>query len=67
MTGNIVYYIAPMMMPFIYFAMVTFFLLGIIQIFRSTKKEEHHDTSCQCNHDHQIKGPTPVKLLIYSI
>ncbi|MBU9714748.1 TIGR03943 family putative permease subunit [Evansella tamaricis] len=66
MTGNIVYYIAPSMMPFIYFALGTFFLLGIMQVFRSTKKDSHQD-SCSCEADHQIKGPFPVKLLIYSI
>ncbi|PIB49320.1 hypothetical protein AOA57_10930, partial [Pseudomonas sp. 2588-5] len=48
LTGNIVYYIAPMMMPFIYFALVVFFLLGIIQVFRSTTKTDHDHHECAC-------------------
>ncbi|UTR14550.1 TIGR03943 family protein [Salipaludibacillus sp. LMS25] len=67
LTGNIVYYIAPMMMPFIYFALVVFFLLGIMQVFRSTAKTEHNHHDCTCEHDHHIKGPSWVKMLIYSI
>ncbi|WP_280768319.1 TIGR03943 family putative permease subunit [Salipaludibacillus daqingensis] len=70
LSGNIVYYIAPTMMPFIYFSMTTFFFLGIVQVFRSTKKEDDHDhdhTACNCEHDHQINGPPWVKVMIYSI
>ncbi|MCD8508964.1 MAG: TIGR03943 family protein [Bacillus sp. (in: Bacteria)] len=67
LSGNIVFYIAPLMMPFIYFAMITFFVLGIMQIFRSTSKEDDEHQNCGCEHDHQIKGPPWVKVLIYSI
>ncbi|MFA9556052.1 TIGR03943 family protein [Evansella sp. AB-rgal1] len=67
-SGNLVYYIAPTMYPFIYFAMTTFFILGIIQIFRSTSKnDDEHEQHCNCDHDHQIRGPKLVKLGIYSI
>ncbi|SER46934.1 TIGR03943 family putative permease subunit [Salipaludibacillus aurantiacus] len=66
LTGNIVYYIAPSMMPFIYFALVTFFILGIVQVFRSTKNDEE-DSSCGCEHEHQISGPSWLKLIIYGI
>ncbi|RNA69046.1 TIGR03943 family putative permease subunit [Alteribacter keqinensis] len=68
-SGNIIYYIAPKMMPFVYFALVTFFLLGTIQIFRSTRKEHDHEhgASCSCGHDHKIPGPPFVKLAIYSV
>lgn len=67
LSGNIVFYIAPLMMPFIYFAMFTFFVLGIMQIFRSTSKNEEEHQNCGCEQDHQIKGPPWVKVLIYSI
>ncbi|MDQ0256168.1 putative membrane protein [Evansella vedderi] len=67
LSGNIVFYIAPMMMPFIYFAMITFFVLGIMQIFRSTSKDGEGEHQCSCESDHQIKGPAWVKVLIYSI
>nr|WP_051314684.1 TIGR03943 family protein [Alteribacter aurantiacus] len=68
-SGNIIYYIAPKMMPFVYFGLVTFFILGTVQIFRSTKKEANHEhgPSCSCGHDHQIPGPPLVKLAIYSV
>lgn len=70
-TGNIVYYIAPTMMPFIYFALAVFTLLGIVQVLRGTKSttgEDHvHDHNCNCEHDHEIKGPPIVKVFIYSI
>ncbi|TMW73692.1 TIGR03943 family putative permease subunit [Alteribacter natronophilus] len=67
LSGNIVYYIAPKMMPFVYFALVTFFLLGIVQVFRSTRKSDADGVSCTCGHDHRIPGPPIVKLLIYGI
>ncbi|UCZ54681.1 TIGR03943 family protein [Bacillus shivajii] len=68
-SGNIVYYIAPTMMPFIYFALVVFFLLGLLQVFRSTKKDSGHEhgESCNCEHDHRIPGPSWVKVVIYSV
>ncbi|WP_246238171.1 TIGR03943 family putative permease subunit [Alkalicoccus luteus] len=40
LSGGIVYYIAPIMMPFIYFGMVTFFILGAVQLFQD--KEDDH-------------------------
>ncbi|SDY59244.1 putative membrane protein [Evansella caseinilytica] len=70
LSGNIGYYIAPQMMPFVYFGMMTFFLLGVVQIFRSTAKknnQEEHQCGDHCDHDHQIKGPVWVKVLVYSI
>ena len=69
LSGNIIYYIAPKMMPFIYFSMITFFILGVMQIFRSTKtvSNDEHICSGHCDHDHEIKGPFWVKTLIYSI
>ncbi|WP_078553142.1 TIGR03943 family putative permease subunit [Bacillus alkalicellulosilyticus] len=64
-TGNIVYYIAPKMMPFIYFATVVFLFLGAVQIIRSTKKDE--EEYCDCGEDHSITGSPLTKILIYSI
>ncbi|RXJ03823.1 TIGR03943 family protein [Anaerobacillus alkaliphilus] len=67
-TDNMKYYIAPKMMPFIYFSIIVFFLLGILQIFRSTKKgQAEEEIDCDCGLDHQVKGPGWIKLLIYSI
>ncbi|MEH7266330.1 DUF1980 domain-containing protein, partial [Priestia megaterium] len=53
LTGKIVQYIAPKMMPFILFSSGTFFLLGIIQIWRSSVNK---DLTCECSHDHMEKG-----------
>ncbi|QOY35974.1 TIGR03943 family putative permease subunit [Anaerobacillus isosaccharinicus] len=67
-TDNMKYYIAPRMMPFIYFSIVVFFLLGIIQIFRSTKKGQTEEgIDCDCGLDHQVSGPRWVKVVVYSI
>ncbi|WP_227935061.1 TIGR03943 family putative permease subunit [Alkalihalobacillus deserti] len=66
-TGNITYYIAPKMMPFIYFATGTFLLLGVIQIIRSTAKGQEEEQLCDCGTDHNISGSPVTKLLIYSI
>lgn len=53
LTGKIVQFIAPKMMPFILFSSGTFFLLGIIQIWRSGVD---NDLTCECSHDHMEKG-----------
>ncbi|UTW69801.1 DUF1980 domain-containing protein [Anaerobacillus sp. HL2] len=67
-TDNMKYYIAPKMLPFVYFSVIVFFLLGITQLFRSTKKgQSEEDIDCDCGLDHQISGPRWVKILIYTI
>ncbi|MFC0558208.1 TIGR03943 family putative permease subunit [Halalkalibacter alkalisediminis] len=66
-TGNITYYIAPTMMPFVYFATGVFLLLGVIQIIRSTAKGQEEEQLCDCGTDHNISGSPVTKLLIYSI
>ncbi|MFE4046694.1 MULTISPECIES: TIGR03943 family putative permease subunit [Priestia] len=53
LTGKIIQFIAPKMMPFILFSSGTFFLLGIIQIWRSSINQ---DLSCECGHNHTEKG-----------
>ncbi|WP_096201069.1 TIGR03943 family putative permease subunit [Bacillus sp. FJAT-45350] len=66
-TGNIRFYIAPKMMPFIYFATGTFIVLGVIQIIRSTKKGQEEEMDCDCGADHSMGGSRITKLIIYSI
>ncbi|MBO1513131.1 TIGR03943 family putative permease subunit [Metabacillus bambusae] len=51
LTGNMTNFIAPKMLPFIYFAMVVFLLLGVMQIWRSGSKKEA-ELSCNCGVDH---------------
>ncbi|WP_088102373.1 TIGR03943 family putative permease subunit [Halalkalibacter urbisdiaboli] len=66
-TGNIRYYIAPSMMPFIYFATGVFLFLGVIQILRSTSKGQEEEQLCDCGTDHNMEGNSVKKLFIYSI
>ncbi|WP_110113497.1 TIGR03943 family protein [Bacillus sp. CGMCC 1.16541] len=62
-TGDIVHFIAPKMQPFIYFAAITFFLLGVIQIWRSSIKGK--EASCECGHHHE--GGRVQSVLIYAM
>jgi putative membrane protein len=47
-TGQIQQLIAPKMLPFLYFAMITLFMLSIIQIWRSDSNK--HIVCCDCGH-----------------
>jgi putative membrane protein len=67
LSGNIKFYIAPTMMPFIYFALVVFLLLSIVQIMRSTPKGQEEEIECDCGTNHQMTGPRWKKIMIYSI
>ncbi|MBM7702440.1 TIGR03943 family putative permease subunit [Metabacillus iocasae] len=63
-TGDIIHFIAPKMQPFIYFAAITFFLLGVIQIWRSSTKI--NEASCECGHNHH-EGGRLQSVLIYAM
>ncbi|HWO96075.1 MAG TPA: TIGR03943 family protein [Bacillus sp. (in: firmicutes)] len=66
LSGDIRLFIAPRMMPFIYFAALTFFLLGVLQIWRSgSKHEQHHD--CTCGHDHHGPKRSWQSAVIYAL
>ncbi|MEH7361984.1 TIGR03943 family putative permease subunit [Priestia megaterium] len=62
LTAKIIQFIAPKMMPFIWFSSGTFFLLGIIQIWRSSINK---DLSCECGHDHTEKGKIRTVLIYF--
>lgn len=66
-TGTITYYIAPTMLPFVYFATAVFLILGVLQIVRSTAKGQEEELLCDCGTDHSVQGSLIVKLLIYGI
>jgi putative membrane protein len=66
-TGNIKFYIAPAMMPFIYFALAVFLVLSIVQIIRSTPRGQQEELECDCGTNHNMTGPTWKKITIYSI
>lgn len=60
-TGNMINFIAPKMMPFMYFAIVVFLILGVIQIWRSGSKKQA-ELYCDCGIDHTASS-TPVRLI----
>jgi putative membrane protein len=65
-TGDITNFIAPRMMPFMYFAAGTLFILGIVQIWRSGSKNKD-ELICNCGFDHG-ESSTPIQsILIYSM
>jgi putative membrane protein len=66
LTGNIFNFIAPKMMPFIYFATITFLFLGIIQIWRSGSKNQE-ELYCDCGVDHGQSTNIFRSTVIYSI
>ena len=67
LTGSIYYYIAPKMVIFSHFAIIVFLILGIIQIWRSTKKKSPTCDSCGCDHEHEMRGSPLKQTLIYAI
>ncbi|MDQ0339781.1 putative membrane protein [Caldalkalibacillus uzonensis] len=67
-TGNIQYYIAPRMMPFIYFAVAVLLVLSVVQILRSTVKAgTAAEEECGCEGGHQLPDRRWKKVLFYSI
>jgi putative membrane protein len=62
LSGNITNFIAPRMLPFIYFATGTFLIMGILQIWRSDSKKDL-DIFCDCGLDHNRKT-SPIKSLV---
>ncbi|WP_347553195.1 TIGR03943 family protein (plasmid) [Pseudalkalibacillus hwajinpoensis] len=60
-------YIAPKMLPFVYFAAGCFFIIGVIQFFKSMSSNLEEDIECNCGADHQMKGSFFRKVIIYII
>ncbi|GGK12315.1 permease [Caldalkalibacillus thermarum] len=66
LSGQIQYYIAPRMMPFIYFSVAVLLVLSILQILRSTDKAGKEDT-CGCEGTHALPDKRWKKVVIYTI
>lgn len=64
-TGNVTKFIAPKMLPFIYFSLFTFFLLSIIQLWRS-RSSENIEVTCDCN-GHELPKTKGRTIFIYSL
>ncbi|WP_270180750.1 TIGR03943 family putative permease subunit [Alkalihalobacillus sp. CinArs1] len=58
-------YIAPKMLPFVYFGGACFFLIGIFQFFKSLSSNLAEEIECNCGADHQMKGSFVRKTIIY--
>ncbi|WP_273129510.1 TIGR03943 family putative permease subunit [Bacillus weihaiensis] len=65
-SGDITNFIAPKMLPFVYFATGTFLILGILQIWRSDSKQDL-DIYCDCGLDHSGKKSPIKSILVYSL
>ena len=66
LTGNMTNFIAPRMLPFMYFAIVVFLLLGIMQIWRSGSKAEA-ELACDCGIDHSTTRSPLKSLVVYAM
>lgn len=65
-TGNIQYYIAPKMVPFLYFFAAAMFGLGLMQLVRATSKEEQEEL-CNCGFFHQTSRSSWQAILFYAL
>ncbi|MCA0970564.1 TIGR03943 family protein [Halobacillus litoralis] len=54
LSGDIQKFIAPRMMPYMYFTLAVLAILAIIQYFKSGFEED--DDSCSCGHDHDYSA-----------
>ncbi|WP_431800566.1 TIGR03943 family putative permease subunit [Halobacillus andaensis] len=63
-SGDIQKFIAPRMMPYMYFALGVIAILALIQFFKSDTEEE---TECNCGHNHDYSSSIFRSLLIYSL
>lgn len=66
LSGNITYYIAPKMMPFMYFLVAALLILGIIQLVRSTSDREE-DLYCDCGFIHQRSKSILQTIIVYAL
>jgi putative membrane protein len=55
------------MMPYIYFALIVFILLGVVQIFRSLKQDKEDEYLCDCGANHSVEGSPIKSFLIYAL
>lgn len=60
-------YIAPKMIPFVYFAAGCFLVIGAIQFLKSLSSNLKEDIECNCGADHQMKGSIFRKAIIYFV
>ncbi|WP_394219697.1 TIGR03943 family putative permease subunit [Halobacillus trueperi] len=64
-SGDIQKFIAPRMMPYIYFTLIVIGVLGAIQYFKTGNDEEHEN--CGCAHGHEYPKSKLKSLLIYAL
>ncbi|MBY6035994.1 TIGR03943 family protein [Fictibacillus nanhaiensis] len=64
-SGKLSFYVAPKMHIFVYFAIVIFGILGVMQFFR--RSQHQHDDNCGCGVEHAPKGSPLKHFLIYML
>lgn len=65
LTGDIQKFIAPRMMPYMYFTLIVLVILAIIQYFKSGFEVDDND--CGCGHDHDYSASRLRSAAIYSL
>ncbi|MFC0522835.1 TIGR03943 family putative permease subunit [Pontibacillus salicampi] len=64
-SGQILNFVSPKMLPYFYFALVSLIVLCYVQFSRGT--EEDQDIHCDCNHEHSYSKSYIKSLLLYSV
>ncbi|GEN53537.1 TIGR03943 family putative permease subunit [Halobacillus faecis] len=64
-SGDIQKFIAPRMMPYVYFTLIVVGILGAIQYFKTGDEEEHEN--CGCAHGHDYPRSKVKSFLIYAL
>ncbi|APH03982.1 TIGR03943 family putative permease subunit [Bacillus weihaiensis] len=65
-TGKLDHFIAPKMVPFIYFSIIVFLFLGVMQIWRSGSKKIA-EIYCDCGGDHGESASFIRSFFVYSL
>ncbi|WP_258535671.1 TIGR03943 family putative permease subunit [Bacillus sp. 03113] len=65
LTYQIIFFIAPKMIPFIYFSFIVLFSLSVLLILRGTSKK--NGSTCLCQGEHAISKSFTKNMFIYSL
>lgn len=64
-SGDIQKFIAPRMMPYVYFTLIVLSVLGAVQYFKTGEEEESHE--CSCPHGHEYPNSKLRSILVYAL
>ncbi|MGP4070085.1 TIGR03943 family putative permease subunit [Halobacillus sp. B29] len=63
LSGDIQKFIAPRMMPYVYFALIVIGILAVVQYLKSSSKSE--DLNCGCDHSHDYSTSKLRSFIVY--